>query len=119
MSVGLSDSFLQIQVGNGDSIEFETTPSFPLGFGPPPTAPNPALQLSSFESPNDTLTIDLANFTINNFFFDLGDQNDMLTVSGANSSIDINVNGGQGDDVLDASAFSGQEFTSTLMLSGN
>ena len=119
VSVGLSDSFLQIQVGNGDSIEFESMPSFPLGFGPPPTASNPALQLSSFESPNDTLTIDLANFTINNFFFDLGDQNDMLTVSGANLSIDINVNGGQGDDVLDASAFSGQEFTSTLMLSGN
>ncbi len=96
ISVQVSDTFLRVRVGNGDAIE--------LG-GPA----DPAIRISSFESFSDTLTIDLTGGTINLLQFNLGDQNDTFTVSGSRSNFVIDVFGGLGDDLLDASDYFAQE----------
>ena len=114
--LNLSQSLLQIRVGNGDSIGFGTFPGVAPGVAAPLPAPNPALQLTSFESTNDTLTINLANFSVSSLFIDLGDQNDSLTVSGVDpGGLQISAAGSLGDDQLDASAFTG----GFVLFSGN
>ena len=94
---------IQFRVANGDSISIPTS-----------AAGNPSLQLSSFASSNDTLTIDpTGNFgsgfgRLNVISVDLSDQNDNLTISLAdnfvfNETVALFFNTGSGNDQVDAS----------------
>ena len=95
---------IQFRVDNGDSISIPTSANS-----------NPAIQLSSFATNNDTLTIDpTGNFgsgfgRLDVINVDLGDQNDTLSISVAdnqlfNDTLALFFNGGFGNDQIDASA---------------
>ena len=96
---GPTEDTLQIQVGGGDSIELTGD-----------TADNSAFVLSQSQSANDTLTINLSDVDIEVFSFNLGDLDDVFTVTSLPSALteseipaQIFVDGGNGNDVLDAS----------------
>jgi len=88
---GPTEDTLQIQVGGGDSIELTGD-----------TADNSAFVLSQSQSANDTLTV---------FSFNLGDLDDVFTVTSLPTfrtefgfpAQTIVVDGGNGNDILDAS----------------
>ena len=86
---------LQIQVGNGDSIELLND-----------AAEDSAFVLSQTSVANDTLTIDVANAAVSSLTFDLFDLDDVFSVTGLAGITDVSVFGGGGNDSLDASAIS-------------
>jgi len=95
---------LQFRVGNGDSISVSGN-----------VASNPAIQLSSFATNNDTLTIDpTGNFgsgfaRLNVVTVDLGDAADTLSIDVDtndfifNDTLALFFDGGSGNDQIDAS----------------
>jgi len=99
-----STGAIQFRVGNNDSISL-----------PSSISDNPALSLSSFNSTNDTLTVDpQGNFgsgfgRLDVISVDLGDQNDNLEIAldsnfVFNDTLAIFFDSGAGDDNVDASA---------------
>ena len=99
-----SEGAIQFRVGDGDRISIPSSAS-----------ENPAIQLSSFETNNDTLTINpTGNFgsgfgRLDAISVNLGDQNDNLTISLSNElvftpTLAMYFNGGSGNDVIDASS---------------
>ena len=99
-----STGAIQFRVGDGDRISIPSSAS-----------DNPAIQLSSFETNNDTLTINpTGNFgsgygRLDAISVDLGDQNDNLSISLSNDlvftpTLAMYFNSGSGNDVVDASS---------------
>ena len=82
---------LQIQVGNGDSIALRGD-----------AVGNADFVLSSTAATDDTLTIDVGSAVVNEFVANLGDLNDVFTVSGLAGVSALFVSGGTGDDVINA-----------------
>ena len=92
----VASDLLQIQVGNGDSITL-------LG----DAAGNADFVLSQSSTADDTLRIDLTSSQpVTSLTFDLGDLDDSFSVSSTGGVTDLLVEGGDGDDVLDALALS-------------
>ena len=86
---------LQIQVGNGDSIQLQDD-----------AVGNTDFLLSQNDTVDDTLTINVAGSAINQLTFNLLDLNDMFTATGFLNGASLIVTGGTGDDVIDGSTLS-------------
>ena len=86
---------LQIQVGNGDSISLQGD-----------AVGNADFVLSQTVVANDTLTINVANASVNELTFDLLDLDDAFTATGLAGIADVTVIGGTGNDTLNAATVS-------------
>ena len=122
-NVGFGDQLqFTADAGMVDNVSVETTSTGSIQFRvvgdtisiPTAANNNPALQLSSFATSNDTLTVDTTgNFgtgfgRLDGISVDLGDQNDTLSISVAdnllfNDTLALFFNGGFGNDQIDAS----------------
>ncbi len=86
---------LQILVSNGDEIALQGDATGNADFA-----------LSTTNTVNDTLTIDVGSVMINDFVSLLGDLNDAFTITGIAGVGSISVSGEAGSDVIDGSAVS-------------
>ncbi len=86
---------LQILVGNGDEITLQDDADLNADF-----------VLSTTNTVNDTLTIDVGSSIIESFFVNLGDLDDVFTFLGADGAGAVTVNAGGGNDTVDGSAVS-------------
>ena len=83
---------LQIVVGNGDEIVLQGD-----------AAGNANFQLSQTNTPNDTLQVNVANVSINEFFASLGDLDDSFLVNSIAGVASVRIDGGAGSDTIDIS----------------